>query len=664
MKATFTFDRNELFTPLSGAIFLALTAGILLTAALPAAADDTESTSETSISLEAGGRYADTDGDRTFIRPYDPMDSGPVVDFDLLNIRPGGRSFELEGAFLDDQDWNIGAEYNHGADFSIGVRGQQFFHVQKHRDYTPDFETPAPGFGSVHVEGSDADPGKDYSSDFSDITGEFKLRVPSYPAHIRGDARLYKKEGQNQLRYFSRTCSTHICHTNSKRRDIDQETKEYNLGFDAHVGFFDVIYNRNFLTFEDRADDPVDFFGDFVLGRTTPGMYPHHVNPETESYYDEIKLNTNLTNKAVLALHYIGGESTNNDSDITEDNQRFVANLSYTPGSRHYVTARYIYGNNETTEISAEVAEIREAIGDAVEPGTKENAGEITYRYTMRPGTDLHGHVRYTDIDRTETEASGLPENTTVTTADVDGNFRVSRQLDLEAELARDWISDPAFATDFTSKWRYTLGAVWTPAGTFNLLARYTGFTGENDDDAALQRAYYAPPAPLENLKRESNGHNLLAVATWMPAEMLTLVLSYNYSLNDIQQDQIIGTPSYPDLSTLSESTPFESMYQVAHLKAVWAATKQLRLTLGGMVIDGEETWEPESPADPSLTDGLSDIAHNEFAKYMVDAEADFAVSDSLGFTLAAFYADYNDKAHDVGDGSGSGVLATVTKKW
>jgi hypothetical protein len=149
-----------------------------------------------------------------------------------------------------------------------------------------------------------------------------------------------------------------------------------------------------------------------------------------------------------------------------------------------------------------------------------------------------------------------------------------------------------------------------------------------------------------------------------MPAETLTFVLSYNYSLNDIKQDQLVGTASSPALTFLSEGTPFESMYQIAHLNAVWAATKQLRLTLGGMVITGEETWEPESPGDPSLAAGLSDIAHNNFVKYMVDAEADFAVSDSLGFTLAAFYADYDDKIHDGADGNGGGVLATITRKW
>jgi hypothetical protein len=400
--------RTAFFRTAPACLLFSLLALLTLAAPLTAPADETEAAgTETSVSLEVGGRYVDTDGDRTFIRPYDPMDSNAIVDFYFLNIRPGGRSLEVEGSFKDDQDWSAGAEYTHGADFSIGVRAQDFFHALEHKDFAPSFETPNPAFGSVHVEGTDADPpSKEYYSDFSEVTGEFKLRIPSYPAHISGDARLYKKQGPNQMRYFFRTCSTHICHTNARTREIDQETQEYNVGFDAHVGFVDVAYKRNFLNFEDKADDPVDYFGNFVMGRFMPGMYPHHINPETQSYADELRINTNLTNKAVLALHYIGGQSENTDSDITEDNQRFVANLSYTPGSRHFISARYIYTNLETSDVSAEVAAVRETIGDAVEPGTKENAGEVTYRYHFGPGSDVHAHVRYTDIDRTESSAS------------------------------------------------------------------------------------------------------------------------------------------------------------------------------------------------------------------------------------------------------------------
>jgi hypothetical protein len=240
----------------------------------------------------------------------------------------------------------------------------------------------------------------------------------------------------------------------------------------------------------------------------------------------------------------------------------------------------------------------------------------------------------------------------------------VSPALDLDVEIARDWTSDPAFATDFTDRWRYALGATWAPAPAFSLLARYSGFTGTNDDAAALERGYYDPETLEENFERDSTGHNFLALGTWVPAADLTFVLSYNYSRNDIEQDQIIGTASYPHLAFRSDDTPFESLYQIGRLEAVWAATKQLRLTCGGTVMAGEETWEPEVDGRPELTAGLSDIARQEFTKYMIDAEAEYDFSRSLSLSLAGFYADYDDRTDDAGDGSGGGVLVSLSKRW
>ncbi len=644
-------------------------AGMLLLCLFPiplVRADDTEAVgTDTEITLEVGGRYADTDGNRTFIYPYSPMDSNGLFLFDLFNIKPGGRSLELDASFSDDQDWSAGFEYDHGASFKVGVRAQQFYHALEHREFAPDFETPAPGFDSVHVGYEDRNPGAEYFREVQEHTAHFKVRAPSYPAHIRGDARVYRKEGPSQLAYFFRTCSTHICHTNSRTRDVDTETQEYNIGFDSHLGPVDVIYNRNFLSFEDKADDPVDFFGDFTIGRPRPGDYPHHVNPETRSFSDEIKVNTNLTNRAALALHYIGGESENRDSDITEEDRRFAATATYLMSRGHFFSAKYVYDRGDVADISDEAVEAREAIGDDVAPETTENVGELTWRWTPRRGAQLHSHVRYTDIGRDGTEESGLPGSTTAWTVDVDGRFKASPGLDLEAELARDWIEDPAFATDFTDRWRYTLGALWTPAGSFSLLARYTGFLGENDDEQALSRGYDEPSeAAVQGLKRDSDGHNLLAAATWTPAETVTFLLSYNYSLNDIRQDQLLGTAAYPDRVFLSEESPFESTYQIGRVQAVWSPADVLQLTLGGMIIDGEESWEPEVAGRPEITEGLAESARHDFTKYMLDAEVRYDFSRGLGLTVAGYYADYDDKVSDSGDGSGGGVLATVSKRW
>jgi hypothetical protein len=666
MTMTFSFKQQTLTGPPPKAVVsLLIAALLLLTPAAAVQADNTEAdSSDFSANLEIGGIYAESDGDRSFIYPYDPLDSSAVFFLDILNLNPGGRSFTFDFSFTHEEDWNADVRYNHGAAFSIGVGAQEFTHALPHRNFAPAFETPAPPFGSVHVEPEDQDPDDEYRSSIQEYTADFKVRIPSYPAHVRGSGRVFRREGPSQMTYFYRSCSTHICHTNSKTRDLDQETQEYNIGFDSHLGPVDFVYNRNMMTFTDEAADPVDYYGDFVYGRPVAGDYPHHTNPDIESYVDEFKLNTNLTNRTILSLNYSDGERKNEDSEITVDQRHFVAEVSYTLSSRHFFSARYLHDDRGTAEISEEARTVREEIEAATEPGRKENSGEVTYRFRPRPGLHFHSHVQYREITRDDYEASNLPEKTTVTTADIDGHFRVSSSLDLEAELARDWTADPAYATDFTDRWRYALGATWAPAPAFTLLARYSGFTGTNDDAAALERGYYDPETLDENFERDSTGHNFLALGTWMAAEDLTFVLSYNYSRNDIEQDQVIGTARYPDLSFRSEGNPFESLYQIGRLEAVWGLTNQLRLTCGGMVIAGEETWDPEIDGRPELTEGLSAIARHEFAKYMVDAEASYDFSQSLSLSLAGYYADYDDKTDDAGDGSGGGVMATVSKRW
>lgn len=666
MTSTFSFGRQVVTIPVHKASSLLLAAFLLLlTTAAPVHADSAEADSpEFSASIEVGGIYAESDGNRTFIFPYDPLDSSAVFFLDILNLKAGGKSFTFDSSFTNDENWNTDIRYDHGAAFSIGVGAQEFTHALPHRNFAPGFETPAPPFGSVHVEPVDQDPGDDYRSSIREYTADFKVRIPSYPAHVRGSGRVFRREGPSQMTYFYRSCSTHACHTSSRTRDLDQETQEYNIGFDSHLGPVDFVYNRNMLTFTDEAADPVDFFGDFVMGRPVPGDYPHHTNPDIESYADEFKLNTNLTNRTVLALNYSDGERKNEDSEITVGQRHFVADLSYSMSVRHFFSARYLYDDRGTTEISEVASAVREELEQAAEPGRQENSGEITYRFRPRSGIHFHSHARYQEITRDEYEASNLPEKTTVTTVDIDGRFRISPTLDLEAEIARDWTGDPAFATDFTDRWRYALGGTWAPAPAFSLLARYSGFTGTNDDAAALERGYYDPEVLEENFERSSTGHNFLALGTWVPTADLTFILSYNYSRNDIDQDQVLGTASYPDLSFRSDGNPFESLYQIGRLEAVWGVTKQLRFTCGGMVIAGQETWEPEVDGRPDLTAGLSDIARQEFTKYMVDAEADYDFSRSLALSLMGFYADYDDKTDDVGDGSGGGVMVTVSKRW
>ena len=272
----------------------------------------------------------------------------------------------------------------------------------------------------------------------------------------------------------------------------------------------------------------------------------------------------------------------------------------------------------------------------------------------------MHAHGRYGKYDREDTMESGLPEETKVGSVDVDVRYRAAPALELEGELAWDWQENPAFATDFTRRWRYMLGAVWGITPDFNLQAFWRGYRGENDDEESLTLAYYDLAATPENFKRDISGDVLQAVAHWTPAKTWRLLLSYAYTMNGVDQDMLIGTASYPDRNSRVEDAPWDARTQVGNLEIEWAATSQLTCTLGGLASTGKETFEPEF----SLSEGLAEAADSEYLKLMGSLEFDYTFTDSLGVTLAGYWADYDDKKNDLNDGDGTSVVASIRKSW
>jgi hypothetical protein len=639
---------------LSSSRFLSLAAALcLLTAATTTFADDAESTSsEFSAEVKAGGRYADTDGDRTFLAPYDPFSSSPVFGFDLFNLSPDMGTFRVEADYLHSDDWDAGVKYNYGAGVAVEGRSREFRHNLEHRP-------PAPPSTSVHATPDDLDPGGEYFSNFREDTASLRVRVPGYPAHLKASGRIYTQKGPRQMIYLDENCTSN-CHVVSRRRDLDMETKEYTLGFDGHFGPVDIAYDRNFLTFEDQAPDPMDRYEIHVFPFRRPGSYVHDVNPELKSVTDTLRINSNLTNRAVASLSYSNGDSENLDSDITRGHQRLNADLSYLFSPRHLLSFRYVYDSEATDDISEGARAIREEIGNAEEPAERENAGEVTYRYSLARKLQLRATVRYGLIKRDETETSGLPEETRTTAADLYGDYRLTQTLQLKASVGNKWTSDPAFATDTTSLLRFALKAFWAPSSIWSLQALYDGYRGENDDRSSLTAARGEHDVDPADLKRDTGGDSFTALATVTPSEAVSLTAAYTYTRNDVEMDLLFGSLGAPGYHFESRNTPWESTSHVANIEGVWAASKQLVLSAGCMFLTGEESYTPAF----SGSEGLSEIAAVEFTKIMASLGAEYAFTESTVFSLEGLWIDFNDEVDDRGDGSGQSLVASISRKW
>lgn len=652
-------------------------ATIATASASPAMADQPATPADEKIfeaRLEAGYRAVDTEGSQSLLSPYDPLTDGPVLGLDLLYLTPGFGTLRLEAGFLTDENWRAEAEYNHGADVDVEVSTQTFTHDTGHLPpVSPVNVYIPPPLGSLEVEGSDADPGREYRSDQQENRASVRVRVPGYPAHVRADGRIYTRRGDEQMRYFFRSCSTHLCHMDSRKRDLDQETREYTLGFDAHAGPVDIAYSHAVQTFSDDAADPVVAVGNMLNGRAA-GDYEHDVNPDLRFSGDRLSLNTNLTNRVVLSAAYDGGEQRNETSDISRRTRNAGATASWRLNSSTFLVGRYTYDEERSGDLGAEARALREknSTGHAnashkhvLDPERTRHTAEISTRFSPVAKVDVGARLRYRARTRhtlIEKETDGFDdeyEKTRSTLAALDGRFKPAPTLSLEASLGREWTDSPLYSIETTELMRYGLGGSWTPSPVFLFRATWQGFRGKNDDAEALQYAYAGSPK-LSDPERSVHGDSLSIMASFVPAPAFSLTASWTLTDNDVEQDMIFGNVSNYGFSYLSPDTDWSGRSQVASLQARWKLSRRLTLTAGGSWVESLERYTPTFEEG----DGLEEASTVEFTKLLGSLEAEVRLTDAVGLTLAAFWAKYDDRVDDADDATARGLLAAVGYRW
>lgn len=645
-------------------------------AAAPAAADGEDRIFE--VRLDAGYRAIDVDGDRSLLFPYDSLADGPILGFDLLYLTPGFGTLKLEAGYADGDTYRADLGFNHGSDIQLQAGTQSFTHARSHTGPVPSVRVDTPPPAGMDVEGSDGDPGRAYRDEHRETTAAAKVRVPGYPAHVFASGRIDRRGGERQMRNFFRSCSTHLCHADSRTRELDAETNQYTVGVDAHAGPVDLAYSHAAQTYRDNAADPLAPAGDFTPPYTSnlKGDVPYDVNPDLRSAADRLTLNTNLSNRMVLSLAFANSEQKNETSDVTRITQNAGADLTYRIGRSSSVTARYAYVEERSGDVgdAALAARVKRNQAQAttrhqhvLSPKESSSTGELEARFSPVAALDLDARLRYRSLERyniIDKEGATFvdeADTTTSTLASVGGRYRLSPGLALDASLGREWTDGVVYAVETVGITRYGLGASWTPAPSLLLRVDWQGFRGKNDDQAALQHAYAAVPAAAGSPpERTVSGDAYMALATYTPAPAFTLTASWSLTDNGVEQDLLFGSPANAGFAFSSPDTSWSGRAQLADLRARWEVTKRVALTADGMWIDSLESYAPTFVQGT----GLEEISRVEFTKLLASLLAELHLTGAVGLTVGAFWTKYDDQVEDGGDGTAQGLLAALSVRW
>lgn len=647
-----------------------------------------------------GYRATDVEDDRSLLFPYDPLTDGPILGLDLLYLTPQIGSLKLEAGFLDADAWRSELSFSHGSDVGIVVGGQAYTHARSHSAPVPEVAvvaSPVLPQAGMEVHGEDADPGRVYRDERREATARMKIRIPGYPAHLSASGKIDQHRGEQQMRNFYRTCAAHLCHADSRTRELDQETAQWTLGGDAHLGPVDLAVSHTALTYRDNAADPLAPAGDLSSGSLgLKGDVPYDVNPDLKSGSTQVALNSSLTNRMVFSLVYTDGLETNESSDISRHARNGGAEVSYRVNASTFVSLRYTYYEELSGDLGEAATTLRADRNKAqaatrhqhaLDPREKRQLGELVARFRPLPALDLGARLRYRtqeryaviDKDPATNQFVDEADTTDSTLAGIEGRYRVSPALSFDGSLGREWTEGVVYATENTGLTRFGLGATWAPAPVFLLRASWQGFRGENDDRDALQKGIATLPADRGEPTRSVSGDAFLATATLAPAPAFSLTASWGLTENGVEQDMIFGSPANNNpnpagnptklpFSFLSPDTSWSCRNQVANLSARWEATKRLALTAAGMWIDNLESYTPDLPAAPGVATNNNEVLEEtssvDYTKLLFSLQVEARLTDRFGVTVTAFWADFDDQVDDASDGTAQGVLAALDYRW
>ncbi len=159
-------------------------------------------------------------------------------------------NFLLDGNYLNDKDYfgDLLADYR--GEYRFHLRTESLFHNLDH-------EKLEDKFSGTGYQTNDQDPGGRYGERVEQDEASFRYKLHNFPLHINLGYWRLLRDGSSQLRFSDTMFGYSGTNTvNAMARRLNQETHEGNFGFDAHLGFVDLVYTFQIRDFSDNIATP------------------------------------------------------------------------------------------------------------------------------------------------------------------------------------------------------------------------------------------------------------------------------------------------------------------------------------------------------------------------------------------------------------------------
>jgi hypothetical protein len=551
----------------------------------------------------------------------------------------------LEADVLNENDWFGDFRHSYKDLFQARLLSRRFVH---NLDNIAVYD-----FGDATVERRDTEI-DDYSLRLDINEYLLRLKTPNYPLHVYSEGLLVKRKGTQQHRFLGGSGYFNERVRVTESRQIDQQTEEYSLGTNVHLGPVEIDYARTERRFGSKAATPLYNYSaaDYGILLRDAGPYSHNVVPDLKASTDTVKIHTSHTGRIYASATFSETAKENVSSSAKAENSMRYGEIALLPRPGLYLALKYRHQDNKASAppsvTSYPVAGVPRV--DALRPGVEAeyNTFIADLRYTPFPRFRLKARYtrRITDYADESAELWSRPLKITRDIYGLGTDWRVLRSLRLNADFyhrensfdfhVHSANNEPEKAN------QGVLGLTWTAAPWVTALLRAEVAREEGDRYRQVHIA--------EQLQAEQLRQHYLASASFAVSPKLSVTPAYTFLAIKRDRD-MVWTDSVGDIGI---DTGY-SDDQTAHNYAIsfnMIPREALHLNFTADYTVGSGSYDPTSPftiGGTPLIDlaELAMISETKTREVSLRFNGEYQFKSGWGSGLSLRYTDWSDDSFD-----------------
>lgn len=585
------------------------------------------------------------------VLPYSEQKSFPLLDLESFWARDLSR-LRLDSLVNSKNDYIAEFYFDYTGRLRLSLLDESLVH---RFDNLP---LPPSSLPQIVTDQSDAE--IDYDVRFRQQDVALKYSPQFLASHVTLRYHRTTKNGAHQLRYLDENC-TNQCHIVSRVRPVDQETREFFVMADAHLGPLEMSLDHLQRRHDNQAAIPTDDFG------TGPARQ-HSVLPDNRYGLTTFKIHSSLAGGMVAAASLSAGKRTNESEQIEmsqvqaeTDIFKAAGDLTWTPSPISTFSFRY-----RITQIDNQVSSLSLLLPAGIDVIRNTFGAAVVLRPTRK--LTAKADFQHEQIRRDHTRDDSfwvVPDDEEIDRLSLDLHYRPfiknTTRLDLGYLYTRS--SDPAYAMSNQNTHVVKAGARISPAHNWGITANLRGEEGENG-------GVTAPLSTGQFLFDRTSRKGDATVNAWLsPNQKVTVGTTLGYSHLLVEQDLRFGRYA-GTIDIVASDAEMRQIVRTAALNLNLLLTKTLSCSTDLYHVRGSYHFSPDFPDQdvaslPTLTaDGLKDIDSMELRQNGLSAGLNWQLQERLSLGLRYTYDDYHDQKNPRLDATVQSYKFTVTKSW